>query len=128
MRLARSACYELWQGMPYPRRETYRMAAPATLGVASHRVPSQPTVLVVDDDETLRLVLVDYLADGYRVLEAEDADAAVEVLRSNEVEFILSDIRMPGSMDGFAFAGWLRANRPGPAQPTGGRFPSLTAP
>jgi CheY-like chemotaxis protein len=89
------------------------MAAPATLNVASHRVPDRPTVLVVDDDETVRLLLVDYLADRYRVLEADSADAAVTVLRSNQADFILSDVRMPGSMDGFAFARWLRANRPG---------------
>lgn len=71
------------------------------------------TVLVVDDDGELRDSLVDCLSEDYAVLEAESADAAVALLTKTSVDFVLSDVRMPGAMDGFGLAAWLRANRPG---------------
>jgi len=70
-------------------------------------------VLVVDDDVELRYLLVDCLSEDYTVLEAESADAAVALLAKTSVDFVVSDVRMPGSMDGFGLAAWLRANRPG---------------
>jgi CheY-like chemotaxis protein len=70
-------------------------------------------VLVVDDDVELRYLLVDCLSEDYTVLEAESADAAVVLLAKTSVDFVVSDVRMPGTMDGFGLAAWLRANRPG---------------
>src|SRR3954471_1818403 len=67
-------------------------------------------VLVVDDDVELRDSLVDYLSEDYAVLEAENADAAVALLAKTPVDFVVSDVRMPGTMDGFGLAAWLRAN------------------
>jgi CheY-like chemotaxis protein len=74
------------------------------------------TVLVVEDEVLLRLVVAEYLRDcGYKVIEAADADEAVAVLKQPDlqVDVLFSDIDMPGSMDGFALAQWTRANRPG---------------
>jgi CheY-like chemotaxis protein len=74
------------------------------------------TVLVVEDEVLLRLVVAEYLRDcGYKVIEAADADEAVVVLKQPHVQIdvLFSDIDMPGSMDGFALAQWTRANRPG---------------
>ena len=70
-------------------------------------------VLVVDDDVELRDSLVDCLSEDYSVLGAENADAAVALLAERSVDFVVSDVRMPGTMDGFGLAAWLRANRPG---------------
>jgi CheY-like chemotaxis protein len=74
------------------------------------------TVLVVEDEVLLRLVIAQYLRDcGYRVIEAADADEAMLVLDQARlaVDVVFSDVEMPGSMDGFALARWTRANRPG---------------
>ena len=74
------------------------------------------TVLVVEDEVLLRLVVAEYLRDcGFKVIEAAHADEAVMVLKQPDlrIDVLFSDIEMPGSMDGFALAQWTRANRPG---------------
>ena len=73
-------------------------------------------ILVVEDEILIRMVVAEYLRDcGYRVIEAASADEAMVILQHLEidVEVILSDVEMPGSMDGFQLSKWLRANRPG---------------
>lgn len=74
------------------------------------------TVLVVEDEVLLRLVVAEYLRDcGFKVIEAAHADEAVMVLKQPDlqIDVLFSDVEMPGSMDGFALAQWTRANRPG---------------
>jgi CheY-like chemotaxis protein len=74
------------------------------------------TILVVEDEVLIRLVIAEYLRDcGYRVIEAVHADEALLVLRKSEcaIDVVFTDIEMPGSMDGFALAQWVRSNRPG---------------
>ena len=73
------------------------------------------TVLVVEDEVLIRLVIADYLREcGYRVHEAANADEALAVLEAPNVavDIVFSDVIMPGSMDGFGLARWIRANRP----------------
>jgi DNA-binding NtrC family response regulator len=58
------------------------------------------TILVVDNGETIRETLVKILErEGYSVLTAEDGQAALEVLKDEKVNVILSDVCMP-RMDG----------------------------
>lgn len=74
------------------------------------------TVLVVEDEVLIRLVIAEYLRDcGYKVVEAANADEALLVLQQTDrrVDIVFSDIEMPGGMDGFALAQWVRTNRPG---------------
>lgn len=55
-------------------------------------------VLIVEDDESLRELLVEELQDaGYLALEAADAVAAQKVLAQHEVRLIISDLRLPGA-------------------------------
>ena len=73
-------------------------------------------ILVVEDEILIRMVVAEYLRDcGYRVIEAASADEAMVILQHLEidVEVILSDVEMPGFMDGFQLSQWLSANRPG---------------
>lgn len=73
------------------------------------------TILVVDDEILIRLVIAEYLRDcGYKVIEAAHADEALLVLGQSErsIDVVFTDVEMPGSMDGFALARWVRANRP----------------
>jgi DNA-binding NtrC family response regulator len=79
-------------------------------------IKSTETVLVVEDEVLVRLVIAQYLRDcGYRVVEAAHADEALLVLRKAEldIDMVFTDVEMPGSMDGFALAQWVRSNRPG---------------
>ncbi len=62
-------------------------------------------ILVVEDDGLIRMDLVDTLSDaGYCVLEASNADQALSVLDENDVVALLTDIDMPGTMNGIALA------------------------
>ncbi|MBN1862254.1 MAG: response regulator [Dehalococcoidales bacterium] len=55
------------------------------------------TVLIVDDEEALRKVLrKKLLAEGYRCLEAGNAEQALEQLRNNKIDLVTLDVKMPG--------------------------------
>jgi DNA-binding response OmpR family regulator len=73
-------------------------------------------LLVVEGDVLVRMVLCEYLREcGYRVIEAADADEALFVLREPDlhVDIMLCEAQMPGDMDGFSLARWVRSNKPG---------------
>jgi len=57
-------------------------------------------VLVVDDEENVRHLVRSILGKDNIVLEAKDGQAAVDMARSQEPDFILMDIMMP-NMDGY---------------------------
>ena len=65
-------------------------------------------VLVVDDEPMLRNLLSRLLRmEGYEVLEAEDGDAALEVIATQEPDLVLLDVMMP-ARDGIDVLGDLR--------------------
>jgi two-component system response regulator AtoC len=71
------------------------------------------TVLVVDDDDAMREMLVGLLeAEGLATHTAATADEALERVAEHEVDLILSDVRMPGRT-GVELVGELRNTRPG---------------
>lgn len=71
-------------------------------------------VLVVEDDVSLRSMLADVLRDAHlTVLEAPDADAALEILRTQrDIALVFTDVRMPGSMNGIELAGIVQKEFP----------------
>ena len=86
-----------------------------TATIATQATSVRETVLVVEDEVYVRMVISEYLRGcGYKVIEAADADEALAVLQNPEipVDIVFSDIEMPGTMDGFALSRWIRANRP----------------
>jgi DNA-binding response OmpR family regulator len=76
---------------------------------------NQTTVLVVEDEILIRLMIADALrAQGISVIEASNGDEALRVLQSSlPVQLLLTDIRMPSALDGVALAHAARAVRPG---------------
>ncbi len=77
-------------------------------------MPAQenPTVLIADDDPTIRLVCrVNLEHDGYAVLEAGNAEEIDAALASGQVDAVLLDIRL-GSEDGVEIARRLRLEHP----------------
>ncbi len=70
------------------------------------------TVLVVDDESMLRRLLEKVLKkEGYNVHLAPSAKDALDILRDNTVDIMISDIRMP-EMDGFALLKAVKADYP----------------
>ena len=72
------------------------------------------TILVVEDNAGLRRIVVRQLGEaGYRVLEAPDAEAAMTIIESPEpIHLLLTDMVMPGEMDGRDLARVAVARRP----------------
>jgi CheY-like chemotaxis protein len=70
---------------------------------AGQRAPL-PTVLIVEDEFLPRAMLSDHLQEcGFMVFEAANADEAINTIESGiPVDLVLTDIRMPGSMNGSA--------------------------
>jgi CheY-like chemotaxis protein len=77
--------------------------------------PAQATILLVEDEVLVRMTLADQLRGaGYIVLEASSADEALDLLQGHDgVRLVLSDIRMPGRLDGVELAHTIRARCPG---------------
>ena len=71
-------------------------------------------ILVVEDHDLVRQFLSLVLGNaGFRVSVADSADHALALLgRGMHADLILSDIRMPGSIDGIGLARWVRTHRP----------------
>ena len=106
---------------------TMRLYLPRHLGAADPepdgalaRAPDLPgagpgeTVLVVDDEATIRMLVVEILGDlGYAAIEAMDGAAGLEVLRSDRrIDLLITDVGLPGGMNGRQVADAGRALRP----------------
>ena len=89
-----------------------RPAAPVALETATDAPALQPagdsreTILVVEDNAKLREIVVRQLsADGFDVIEADNAKRALEILAlRGSVDLLFTDVVLPGDMDGCALA------------------------
>lgn len=73
-------------------------------------------ILLVEDEFLIRLIMAEELAEaGFEVREAESGDEASALIAEAPDAFslLVTDIHMPGSLDGIAVARLLRARRPG---------------
>ena len=72
------------------------------------------TILVVEDEPLIRMSAVAALQDaGYWVLEAQNSAEALDILaRHSEISILVTDVRMPGRMDGLALVTWVQLNNP----------------
>jgi len=79
------------------------------------RAEAGETVLVVDDEPTVRMLVSDVLEDlGYTAIEATDGRAGLQVLRSDaRIDLLVTDVGLPGGMNGRQVADAGQALRPG---------------
>ena len=72
------------------------------------------TVLVVDDEQTVRMLVADVLGDlGYSVIEAADSVAGLKLLRSDiHIDMLITDVGLPGGLNGRQMADAGRVVRP----------------
>jgi PAS domain S-box-containing protein len=78
------------------------------------RAEQGQTVLVVDDEPTVRMLVTEVLEDlGYTAIEAADGPAALNILRSNvRIDLLVTDVGLPGGMNGRQVADAARVSRP----------------
>lgn len=84
------------------------------LSLASESPGPTTTVLVVDDEATVRLVVRRMLADGgYQAVEAHSGEAALGLLEreAQRVTFVITDVMMPG-LDGCELGRRIKAKWP----------------
>lgn len=71
-------------------------------------MPDSGKILVVEDEETIRLVLFEaFSEDGYKVVCAEDADEALSKL-TPDIKVMFLDLKLPGEMDGIELCKRIR--------------------
>ena len=95
------------------------LATPETIAGEPETLPdltskSGETVLVVDDEPVVRMLVADMLRDlGYGVIEAADGAEGLRILHSEQrVDLLVSDVGLPGGMNGRQLAEAARVHRP----------------
>ncbi|GGM19131.1 histidine kinase [Pseudomonas asuensis] len=92
--------------------------APADEGgiekTAVQNAENAETVLIVDDEPTVRMLVTDILGDlGYSVIEAADSIAGLKILQSDvPIDLLVTDVGLPGGMNGRQMADAGREVRP----------------
>ncbi len=78
------------------------------------RSESGETVLIVDDEPTVRMLVTDILEDlGYAAIEAGDSATGLKVLQSDvRIDLLVTDVGLPGGMNGRQMADAARVHRP----------------
>ncbi len=94
------------RGAAEPEAEPARAGAP--------RAQAGETVLVVDDEPTIRMLVAEVLGDlGYVAIEAADGAAALAVLQSDaRIDLLVTDVGLPGGLNGRQVADQGRVLRP----------------
>lgn len=84
------------------------------LSGAPARAEVRGTILIVEDEIWIRLVIADELMRaGFPVIQCGSGDEAWQVLQSSaHIDLLMTDIRMPGHIDGLELAARVRASWP----------------
>jgi signal transduction histidine kinase/CheY-like chemotaxis protein len=110
---------ELGQGtmvcLYLPRHHGVEEVDPVETRSANERTAAGETVLVIDDEPTVRMLVADALADmGYASIEAGDGAAGLRVLQSDQrIDLLITDVGLPGGLNGRQVADAARDLRPG---------------
>jgi len=70
----------------------------------------KPSILVVDDEQTIRSLARAFLSGKFILLEACDGDEAVDIARKHKPDLILMDIIMP-NMDGYQACSMIKRDK-----------------
>ncbi|MBC9206152.1 response regulator [Roseomonas aerophila] len=98
-----------------PRHDGYLVRMDAQSGLAdAPRAEKGETVLVVDDEATVRMIVTEVLEDlGYAAVEAADGHAGLRILQSDlHIDLLVTDVGLPGGMNGRQLADAARLLRP----------------
>lgn len=101
-----------------PIGDPIAVAAPAVGGDATADSepappPGQPRALIVEDEGMLARLQAAYMAKlGIAATTVPTGEEAVDFLQQQDVDLVVSDVRMPGRVDGPALFEWVREHRP----------------
>ena len=99
-----------------PRHDRGEVGGPdAAASEDVQAVSAGETVLLVDDEPTLRMLACEVMEEaGYKVLEAGEGASALKILQSDaHIDILVTDIGLPGGMNGRQLADAARVARPG---------------
>lgn len=70
-----------------------------------HLAPDIPTsgrkkILIVDDNQDMRRLIRMAMFDSFEIIEAEDGETALKLVRQHHPQLVILDIMMPGALDG----------------------------
>jgi CheY-like chemotaxis protein len=90
------------------------VASPPAQLAEAPRARHGETVLIVDDDPAVRMLVTEVLEElGYAAVEAADGNAGLRVLQSNaRIDLLITDVGLPGGMNGRQIADAARTSRP----------------
>ncbi len=99
----------------YLPRHAVAAAPPAVAPPAASPAAHGETVLVVDDEASIRILVAEVLEElGYATLQADAGSRGLELLRSPaRIDLLVTDVGLPGGMNGRQLADAARALRPG---------------
>lgn len=85
----------------------------ATEGAAAD-VGTGETILIIDDEPTVRMLIVEVLEEtGYTTIEAADGPSGLRILQSDaKIDLLITDVGLPGGMNGRQVAVAARLSRP----------------
>jgi PAS domain S-box-containing protein len=98
-----------------PRHSEQEKNVDTSAGFSSvPRAGAGETVLIVDDEPSVRMLIAEVLAElGYTAIEAADGASALQVLRSDaRIDLLVTDVGLPGGMNGRQLADYGRTARP----------------
>jgi signal transduction histidine kinase len=97
-----------------PRSEGPAEAGPPAPAADPPRASPGETVLVVDDEATIRMLVQEVLAElGYAALEAENGKEGLRILKAHHsIDLLVTDVGLPGGMNGRQLADAARVERP----------------
>jgi CheY-like chemotaxis protein len=115
---------QVWIDSEPGKGATMRLYLPRHAGDADAEVAQQrqaheqgrgETVLVIDDEHLVRMLIVDVLEEnGYAALEAADGADGLQILQSDApIDLLITDVGLPGGMNGRQVADAARVLRPG---------------
>nr|WP_238940439.1 PAS domain-containing sensor histidine kinase [Pseudoroseomonas ludipueritiae] len=78
------------------------------------RAEAEQTVMVVDDEPTVRMLVAEVLEElGYAAIEAADGTSGLKVLQSDvQIDLLITDVGLPGNVNGRQMADAARQTRP----------------
>ena len=94
--------------------EAAKTSDDSTRLASSPRASAGETVLIVDDEPSVRMLVTEVLAElGYKAIESADGASALLVLRSDtRIDLLVTDVGLPGGMNGRQLADFGRTARP----------------
>jgi CheY-like chemotaxis protein len=93
--------------------QEHEEAVPPPAVPANAAAEAGQTILIVDDEPTIRMVLTEVLESiGYAAIAAADGAAALKILRSDtHIDLLITDVGLPGKLNGWQVADAARQDR-----------------